>query len=645
MFTINKLTSASAVDYAAEELRKYLRMMMPHSGRVIINYAPEAKSGFRLGLMQELGLDVSDAEDTELDDIIYIDTDREGGIIAGDNPRSVLLAVYEFFRQNGCRWFMPGADGEYIPMKDIEPVKYRHKPSCRYRGECNEGAEIQDNMLAVIDFLPKVGMNVFMMEHFIPQYYRFYYSHNRNASRKPEPVSDDQILQWKRECEAEMEKRGLQFHDIGHGFTSYPFGYEHLGKGVDYDEAFKDRTENYKYLALYKGERKIHLDSPFNTNFCMSNPEARDKVSDFVRDYAKDHPSDYLHVWLADGVNNHCECEECKKKTPSDWYVILLNEIDGKLTEAGLDTRIVFIAYVDTIWAPLSERIDNPSRFTMLFAPIHRSYATSLVERDDIKVRPYERNNNEFPRDLAESFAYFREWKRMWEGSSVAYEYHFWAHQTYDLSGLHIARLIYDDVRVYKKQGINGIIEDGSQRSFFPNGFPFYVYARTLYDTEVSYEELLEDYFGHVYGEDWRDFVDYLTKLRDLVPYTYISRGEARYRKDVYKDAEMVLRLEEAKRLVDGEGRALIEKHYNSDIRIRTLSVRLLEHHADFCILVLDWLGAKARGEDALATELYNKASAEFGRREAEIATYFDHFNFFSTYYHVDTQIYYPIGS
>ena len=81
MLTINKISSASAIDYAAEELRKYLRMMMPHSGRVIINYAPEAKSGFRLGLMQDFGLDVSDAEDTELDDIIYIDTDREGGII------------------------------------------------------------------------------------------------------------------------------------------------------------------------------------------------------------------------------------------------------------------------------------------------------------------------------------------------------------------------------------------------------------------------------------------------------------------------------------------------------------------------------------------------------------------------------------
>ena len=69
MYTINKITSDSVVDFAAEELKKYLRMMMPDSGDIKIKYNPDATDGFRLGLMQDFGLDVSDAEDTELDDI------------------------------------------------------------------------------------------------------------------------------------------------------------------------------------------------------------------------------------------------------------------------------------------------------------------------------------------------------------------------------------------------------------------------------------------------------------------------------------------------------------------------------------------------------------------------------------------------
>ena len=72
MLSINKITSNSTVDFAAEELKKYLRMMMPEAGDISISYAPSAKSGFRLGLMQDFGLCVSDAEDTDLDDILYI---------------------------------------------------------------------------------------------------------------------------------------------------------------------------------------------------------------------------------------------------------------------------------------------------------------------------------------------------------------------------------------------------------------------------------------------------------------------------------------------------------------------------------------------------------------------------------------------
>jgi hypothetical protein len=186
MYYIHKITADTTVDYAAEELKKYLRMMMPEGGDVQIRYSPEAEDGFRLGLMQDFGLDVSDAEDPALDDILYMDCDTHGGIIAGDNPRSVLLAVYEYLRRNGCRWLMPGPDGEFIPMKEIEPVKYRFKPSMRYRGQCNEGAESQQCMLETIEFTPKIGMNTYMLEFKVPTaYYDRYYNHQGNEKHRP----------------------------------------------------------------------------------------------------------------------------------------------------------------------------------------------------------------------------------------------------------------------------------------------------------------------------------------------------------------------------------------------------------------------------------------------------------------------------
>ena len=190
MLKINKIISNQVVDYAAEELKKYLRMMMPEAGDVSIAYAPEAKDGFRLGLMQDFGLDVSDAEDTVLDDILYIDCDTEGGIIAGDNERSVLIAVYEYLRHNGCEWPMPGVDGEFIPMQDIVPVKYRHKASMRYRGSCQEGAPGQHTLNTFFEWMPKVGLNTFMIQFRIPkEFYDRYY--NRLFYKTSRPKAPD----------------------------------------------------------------------------------------------------------------------------------------------------------------------------------------------------------------------------------------------------------------------------------------------------------------------------------------------------------------------------------------------------------------------------------------------------------------------
>ena len=176
MYSIHKITLNPTVDFAAEELKKYLRMMMPRCGEVSIDYDAKAANGFRLGLMQDFGLDISDAEKPDLDDIVYVETDAEGGIIAGSNPGALLIAVYRYLRHQGCRWLFPGVDGEWIPViEGLTPVTYRKKASYRYRGQCNEGAEYQQNMMEAIDFTPKIGMNTFMQEFDIPSdYYNLY---------------------------------------------------------------------------------------------------------------------------------------------------------------------------------------------------------------------------------------------------------------------------------------------------------------------------------------------------------------------------------------------------------------------------------------------------------------------------------------
>jgi len=639
MFTINKISSYGAIDYAAEELRKYLRMMMPECGNVEISYNPDAKDGFRLGLMQDFGLDVSDAEEPDLDDILYINTDTEGGIIAGDNPRSVLLAVYEYLRQNGCRWLMPGVDGEFIPMQDIKAVKYRHKPTSRYRGWCNEGSEYQSDMYDAIEFVPKVGMNVFMMEFFKPVvYYRRYYGHEHNkANRPPEPVSDNQILQWKRACEAEISKRGLMFHDIGHGWTMQPFGVNtDLGRDTaEYNESIVT-DEQRQYIAEVNGERKLWLGYPNHTQFCMSNPKARSIVAEYIANYAKEHTnSDYLHVWLADGMNNTCECENCGKKTVSDWYVMLLNEIDERLTAKNLDTRIVYIAYTNTLWAPKEEKLKNPKRFALLFAPISRKYASSLsdIGSGEVELTEYSLNKNVMPKKPEELFAMLEEWRRGWTGANISYEYHFWRAQYYDFGGIAISKVINEDIKEYCKKNIHGVIEDGSQRSFFPTGLAFYTYARTLYDSSLSFDEIAEEYFSCAFGEDWRKFYGYLELLGEAFDFKYLA-GEKNANGNKFSFCyypDYAANIERAEKIL-GVGEELIKAHYNSDYRVRTVSVRLLEAHLKYSRLMTKPLLAKALGEHDRADELMREVKAEIGKCELAFERWYDHDLVFATW-------------
>lgn len=622
---IYKITSHETVDFAAHELKKYLRMMTPDGGDVRIGFDPSAKTGFRLGLMRDLGLDLSDARDTALDDILYIDADGEGGVIAGSNPRSVLVAVYEFLRQNGCRWLFPGVDGEYIPLKSPEAVRYRHKASCRFRGPCIEGAVSQEILLDTVDFLPKVGMNAFQMQFLIPTaFYKRYYNHDRNGTRSPEPVTTEQMLQWKTACESEMAKRGIQFHDVGHGWTAAPFGVDtsHSWERIDSSDLPEDAR---KYLALFGGKRDLYQGIALNTQFCMSSPAARHKVAEYIAEYALVHSNvDYIHVWLADDSNNHCECEECAKKTVSDWYMLLLNEIDAALAAKKLATRIVFIQYNETTWAPLVERIKNPDRFAMMLAPISRSYTRTLTDKTPA-LRPFLRNQCRMTEDLDEFMAYYRDWRRTWKGAAFAFEYHFWRHQMLEPSGLLLARRIFCDVEAYKANGVDGIIACGSQRSYFPTGFAYYVFARKQFDLSLSFEELVEDYFSHAFGERWQEFVAYLSEVSTLFGDRYLEREESKDpSKSLLYNPERAEKLRTAPAVLE-KGKALISECYDSDERVRTVSVRLLEEHAAYVAGLCRAFALKADGNTEDAAAALDALCAEMSEREWYIEPYFDH--------------------
>ncbi len=631
MLIINKISNHHVVDFAAEELKKYLRMMMPSCGEIDIKYSPDAAEGFRLGTMSDFGLDTSEADDVELDDIIHIDTDDKGGIIAGSNMRSVLLAVYRYLTENGCRWLYPGVDGEFIPVKDIEPVSYHKMADCRYRGQCNEGAEAQHLMMDAIDFTPKIGLNIFMIEFENPKfYYDVYYNHNENNLREPEPVSAETVLQWKRLCEVEISKRGLQFHDMGHGWTAEPFGLVSTdGWTTNFSEdAIPEKSR--QYVAMIDGKRELFRGTALNTNFCMSDPEARRIVVDYIVNYASLATNvDYLHVWLADGFSNHCECENCRKMIVSDWYVTLMNELDEELSAKGLNTRIVFICYSDSTWAPKTVKLKNPERFSLLLGAITRDYTEPVAQDLDVKsveISEFKLNRNRLPSSVNQYIAHAREWMDWCNVPSFVYEYHFYVAQYCDLGSIDAARIVYEDVKGYKSNGCDGIVEDCSQRSFFPNGYPFFVYGQTLFDTSASLDEMTEDYFSHAYGNDWRRVYDFLANISKYADFGYLNGKKfLNVGKGAYYNPELVSDFKRAiECVVEFEG--FVKAHMNMPYRVQTVSYRILYRFLEYAKSLLEAMILKADGKEREALDVYNAFLNSFGSYELELELYYDQY-------------------
>ena len=217
-------------------------------------------------------------------------------------------------------------------------------------------------------------------------------------------------------------------------------------------------------------------------------------------------------------------------------------------------------------------------------------------------------------------------WRNFAPCNSFAYEYHFWKHQFYAPGVLSFARRLHEDVHSYKVNGFNGMIQDGSQRAFFPNGLSYYSYASTLFDNGVDFKALVEDYFRHAYGELWQDALAYLEAIDEYMPQTYVEAIHTiRPDPNHFYKPEMQAKLLKVKEIA-ADLKAKFKDHRNMPYRVQTIAVRLLMEHADFCCGIAEALALKCVGKDSEAKDKFFEFMDQFGARELGMERYYDHF-------------------
>ena len=254
---IRILRNNETIRYAAEELKKYLKMIDETIDAEICENAADGENTVSMGLLSDLGLYDGDVNDAMVDDVIDVNIDHLNGYIAGSNDRSVLMGVYNYLKSAGCRWVRPGEQGEYIPKSNIAEHKFefRKKAENAFRGQCIEGAISFEHVRDTVIWLPKANMNMFMIEQIVPyNYMNRWYRHLVNTKMPHDDIPYEQYCDYCLQLEHLIKKLGLQLHVMGHGALNEPFGIRHMVSGMEYNV-----PEDVKQaFALVNGKRELY---------------------------------------------------------------------------------------------------------------------------------------------------------------------------------------------------------------------------------------------------------------------------------------------------------------------------------------------------------------------------------------------------
>lgn len=441
------------------------------------------------------------------------------GTIWGVNERSLLLSFYHFLRSNGVVFVRPGQENEIYPKVQTNELNGYLDLTSKYRYKimCIEGSVQLKHVLDMIDFLPKIGMNGYFIQFDVP--YEFFKRWYTEQNKAPE-ISVSDVENYKKLMVEEIKKRHLIYHAVGHGWTTKVLGID--GSGWHHSDLSTVSQEKQDYIALVNSKRKFFNGIPLNTQLCYSNSEVQKAFVNTVQAYLIEHPEiDVLHVWLADDYNNFCTCETCQCELPAHYYVQILNQIDERLSQSNISTKIAFLAYYELLWPP-KLRLSNEDRFILMFAPITRTYLKSIstVNMKDERISEFKLNQSVYPADLNENMRYYRAWKEIFKGDSFIFDYHFmwdgfkeWTHD-------HLSHTLAKDINHLEIIGLDGFVSCQLTRISYPTALGLHTLGRGLSEGIVNFN----DFKKEIYNSYDKTYIQFIDEIKKFIPHAWMRR-------------------------------------------------------------------------------------------------------------------------
>ena len=109
-------------------------------------------------------------------------------------------------------------------------------------------------------------------------------------------------------------------------------------------------SEHPEYFRMNERGERVN-----DWNFCVTNPDALALcVKRAARLASKLYGSEHnFYFWMDDGRDTHCMCENCRKYSPSEQQLIVVNAMLAEIRKTIPDAKMAYLAYFDSIVPPV----------------------------------------------------------------------------------------------------------------------------------------------------------------------------------------------------------------------------------------------------------------------------------------------------
>lgn len=502
---------SSAEKFANQELKKYLDQISSSDFIILDKLTDHSIVACNINTLQKIDpeLDIQFLEEEE-----YRILHRGQNLyLIGGSDAAVLLVVYDFLSELGCRWIAPDFDfyegkSQSIPLKTDLTFNFSadivRKPSLKYRKLCIEQGESHntENLKKLIDWMPKARLNTLV----VPLNYQ-------GRGRVKWDI-------WRDHLTPELQKRGITIEVGGHGYQNF------INTDMDDGKLFKTHPEWFGLDINGKRSTDPHI------VFCSSNYEAVTYVHNNLLTYLHSHPEiDIFDFWPPDS-DKWCECPDCRSLgSATDRHALLVSQTARFLQKELPEVKLECLAYSRYTEPPKNKIFDT--NILIDFCPINQNFEYPIYSDSS-------ENNQAYKESLLS-------WLEIFEGDISIYSYY----RKYKWRSLPviIPHYMQSDLRFYRDCGAKGISVYAEPGDWFTYGVNHFVLAHLAWNPGADVDKLIVEYCTILYGPAMELAVEIYNELEDIVrfackiPYTKI--------KDEVKYDEYISRLEICSKKID----------------------------------------------------------------------------------------------